>query len=219
LRLYWLRLGRWPGRLCASPGGSRRIRVSRRLSGLPICTRPCLVRWATWASQQPICTVGRGGHRRRWRGDRSAGLGCGRPFFSHGAAHLRQAGWWVDSYFCFGNWYLEVAGRSLCRVFRRSRLKDAPIRLPGHAGVWQRCRNFGWKSLKNLARRWEAAITDYQTVYARSWKNPKPFPAFIPELCRLAANRGWLRLGLVRLCATSGRRPTLVVRRTNRVHR
>jgi hypothetical protein len=42
----------------------------------------------------------------------------------------------------------------------------------------------------------DAAIEDYQTIYAASWKTPEAFPHFIPALMRLAAGLGALRMGL-----------------------
>ena len=42
----------------------------------------------------------------------------------------------------------------------------------------------------------DAAIADYQTVYAASWKTPEAFPQFMPELIRLAAGLGALRMGV-----------------------
>jgi hypothetical protein len=42
----------------------------------------------------------------------------------------------------------------------------------------------------------DAAIADYQTIYAASWKPPEAFPRFIPALIRLAAELGALRLGI-----------------------
>lgn len=46
------------------------------------------------------------------------------------------------------------------------------------------------------ASRIDAAIADYQTIYAASWKPPEAFPRFIPALIRLAAELGALRLGI-----------------------
>ncbi len=43
----------------------------------------------------------------------------------------------------------------------------------------------------------EAALAAYQAVYAQSWKQPEPCPNFIPGLVRLAAEEGWLRLGVL----------------------
>jgi hypothetical protein len=42
----------------------------------------------------------------------------------------------------------------------------------------------------------EKAIADYETIYAASWKPPEPFPQFMPELIRVAAQLGALRLGI-----------------------
>src|SRR5438477_9005985 len=42
----------------------------------------------------------------------------------------------------------------------------------------------------------QQAISDYERVYAASWKEREPFPEFIPGLIRLAAELGALRLGI-----------------------
>ena len=42
----------------------------------------------------------------------------------------------------------------------------------------------------------EAALADYQAIYAASWKPPEAFRHFIPALIRLAAELGALRLGI-----------------------
>ena len=44
----------------------------------------------------------------------------------------------------------------------------------------------------------EAAIAEYEAVYARSWKEPEPFPRFNPELMRQTAHDGTLRLAILR---------------------
>jgi CelD/BcsL family acetyltransferase involved in cellulose biosynthesis len=48
----------------------------------------------------------------------------------------------------------------------------------------------------------EKGIDDYEAVYARSWKEPEPFPLFQPTLMRALARAGWLRLAL---CHIEGR--------------
>ena len=45
----------------------------------------------------------------------------------------------------------------------------------------------------------ESAIADFTSVYQASWKRPEPYVDFIPGLATLAAERGWLRLGIARL--------------------
>ena len=43
----------------------------------------------------------------------------------------------------------------------------------------------------------DTALAAYQAVYAQSWKQPEPCPDFMPSLVRLAARKGWLRLGVL----------------------
>jgi len=45
----------------------------------------------------------------------------------------------------------------------------------------------------------ERGIAAYEAVYARSWKEPEPFPLFQPTLMRKLARAGWLRLALCHL--------------------
>lgn len=119
-------------------------------------------------------------------------------FFRGLLAKLREAGWWVDHYFCFGNWALDVGGCRFAEYFARrsSRMRNTVIRARRRLA---KISGFQLEIVQKPGPALEAAIIDYQTVYARSWKKPEPFPDFIPGLCRLAADRGWLRLGLVRI--------------------
>ncbi|MBV9812935.1 MAG: GNAT family N-acetyltransferase [Acetobacteraceae bacterium] len=70
------------------------------------------------------------------------------------------------------------------------------------------------ETIRRKLRRWEAGgdrrlrlyrtpdeaacgIAAYQAVYARSWKEPEPFPRFNPSIMRVAARQGVLRLGVL----------------------
>lgn len=44
-----------------------------------------------------------------------------------------------------------------------------------------------------------AALKAYKQIYSNSWKNAESHPDFIPELCDWAAQKGWLRLGVLYL--------------------
>lgn len=46
--------------------------------------------------------------------------------------------------------------------------------------------------------RLDQSINEFQDVYNRSWKQPEPFPDFIPALIRRCASLGILRLGVLR---------------------
>ena len=115
---------------------------------------------------------------------------------------LSEAGYWVDDYLCFGNWCLDVAGQNYAAYLegRPSQLRNNLQRGRGKldkastgTGAWhihiQQHDDAGL----------EAAIAAFETVYAKSWKQPEPQPGFIPGLCRTAAREGWLRLGVLYL--------------------
>lgn len=110
---------------------------------------------------------------------------------------LDDSGLAVQPYFCFGNWYLDVAGRSYAQY---------------HAGLPSRLRNTLARKIPQLrasgqveleivqdGAALERAIADYQSVYLASWKKPEPYPDFMPGLIRLCAELGKLRLGVVRI--------------------
>ena len=119
-------------------------------------------------------------------------------FFTGFQAALRQAGYAVDRYFCFGNWYLQVAGRSFADYFQglpsalRHSIERGQRRLTRH-GAWQ----VDIQQLPDASL--EAAIGDFVAVYQKSWKGPEPNRQFIPALARMAAVQGWLRLGVLKL--------------------
>lgn len=111
---------------------------------------------------------------------------------------LRRAGYFVSSYFCFGNWYLPTYGITFDEYMAQ---RPSQVR-----NTWQR-------ALKRLDKQasWEfklhtapgpaldEAIAQYEAIYNHSWKEPEPYPDFIPQLCHLAAYNGWLRLGLLKI--------------------
>jgi len=111
------------------------------------------------------------------------------------AEGLRSAGFVVQTYFCFGNWYLEVGGRSFEEYF------------DGLPSVLKNTVNRKKKKLEKSGRanlaivtngeQLEAAIDAYNRVYGASWKQPEPYPRFVPELMRECAKLGALRLGTV----------------------
>lgn len=119
-------------------------------------------------------------------------------FFRHWTMALRQAGYAVDRYFCFGNWYLQVAGRSFA-VYSDS--LPSPLRHSIARGQRRLTRQGAWHVdiQQQPGASLETAIDDFVTVYQKSWKGPEPNRRFIPALARMAAAQGWLRLGVLRL--------------------
>lgn len=120
------------------------------------------------------------------------------PFLPMFSRSLRTAGYWVDDFHCFGNWTLHVAGRNyeqyhgtlpsrLQNTIRRARRK------------LERAGNLHTTIEQAAGESLTSAIADFEAIYAASWKTPEPFPQFISAWCRRAAERGWLRLGVLRL--------------------
>jgi hypothetical protein len=108
---------------------------------------------------------------------------------------LRNYGMLVQPYFCFGNWYLEVDGRSYGDYFETlpSKLKNTLKRKTKQLET-------SFKARIDIVTRVdevEHAVAAYEKVYAASWKNQEPHPEFVPGLIRFSARNGWLRLGLL----------------------
>lgn len=124
------------------------------------------------------------------------------PLCRHLPDALRAEGYAVDQYFCFGNWYLPVNGRQWAEIEpvipskQRNTIKRARKKL-SDAGPWSLTIH------TEPGDALEQAIRDYEAIYARSWKQPEPFVDFVPGLCRWTAERGWLRLGVVRVGDTA----------------
>lgn len=119
------------------------------------------------------------------------------PLFQPLLDALAAAGMATQRYFCFVNWYLDVAGRSYddyaaslpSKLRSTLRRKGRQLEKSGRA-------QFAIVTGDDKADAVEAAIAAYQAVYARSWKSPEPSPEFMPGLIRTCAAHGWLRLGV-----------------------
>ncbi len=116
------------------------------------------------------------------------------PVFKEVSSAMRNAGVSVQQYYCFGNWYLDVAGRSYSEYsgFLPSKLRNTLKRKAKHFSTLK-SRVEVIKGREGLER----AIAAYQKVYRSSWKTDEPYPEFMPGLIRLCAEHGWLRMGLV----------------------
>ena len=116
------------------------------------------------------------------------------PGIQHFQLFLNELGVRTQTYFCFGNWYLNVAGRSYAEYF-----KGLPSVIRKNVPYYQR-------RLEKMARvrieihtecrDVERAIQAYETIYNSSWREPEEYPNFIRGFVRTAAEHGWLRLGV-----------------------
>lgn len=137
-------------------------------------------------------------HPSRWSTLSFSPLDLQSEFFSQMQRSLTLAGYWVDSYFCFGNWYLLLEGRSFAAY--RSTLPSA-LRHSIDRGQRRLNRQGTWRidMAQTFDSSLEKAIADFESVYQKSWKGAEPNALFIPGLARMAAQQGWLRLGVLQL--------------------
>jgi CelD/BcsL family acetyltransferase involved in cellulose biosynthesis len=108
---------------------------------------------------------------------------------------FRDAGMIVQTYFCFGNWYLDVAGRSY-RQYVESLPSVLRTNIPYNL---RRLEKTGRCEIVILTAETglDKALDDYERVYNSSWKIQEAAPQFIRGLARTSARNGSLRLGLI----------------------
>jgi hypothetical protein len=116
------------------------------------------------------------------------------PLFKGMLSAFHQAGMLAKTYFCFGNWYLPVNGRSYREYFESlpSKLKNTVTRKRKQLESAGRLRIEIVSSTAGLP----AALSVYDQIYRSSWKKPESHPAFVQGLIRIGAEEGWLRLGI-----------------------
>jgi len=108
---------------------------------------------------------------------------------------LRAAGLVVQTYFCFGNWYLPIEGRSY-EEYLQSLPSNVKNTLHRKSKKLAKTDQAHFEMVTNSSNI-DQAIKAYEQIYHASWKTPEPFPQFVPGLIRLCAEAGWLRMGLV----------------------
>lgn len=105
---------------------------------------------------------------------------------------LRLIGWRPFDYFSFGNWYLPVSFDWAAYLAKRGSTHRNTIKRMGKKFA----ADGGTLEIVSSHESLPAAIAAYERVYAASWKKPEPFPAFVPGLVQICAEKGYLRLGL-----------------------
>lgn len=117
--------------------------------------------------------------------------------FASFVSALRSAGMWVQTHFCFENWYLEVAGRSYTEY-----LQELPTvlrkNIPYSTRRLERTHRVTLEIVTEVGGL-DQGLAHYECVYRSSWRPFESHPAFIRGLARLAAEQGALRLGLLYL--------------------
>ena len=105
---------------------------------------------------------------------------------------MRIKGWAQFEYFNFGNWYEPVVSSWEQYLATREGTLQSTIRRMGKKFAARQGTLEIVTSPKDLSR----AIAAYEQVYAASWKRTEAFPAFMPGLMRVYAEKGMLRLGI-----------------------
>lgn len=133
--------------------------------------------------------------RPQWDWWRLSELDPCEPSYNAFVKALRGAGLFVECSFSSGTWYEHTTGLSFADYLaaRPSELRN----------TWRRKRRRlerGNRLTKSFFRGGESeierAITDYQMIYAASWKPSELFPDFVPAAIRLAGRLRALRLGI-----------------------
>jgi Acetyltransferase (GNAT) domain len=111
-------------------------------------------------------------------------------------AGLARPGRALLRYAHFGHWWEDVTGKSFTDYMaeRGGALREV-IRRKG-AKLAREGATLTMIGPGADAAQLERGITDYETVYAASWKEREAFPEFQPTLMRNLAAAGWLRLAL-----------------------
>jgi CelD/BcsL family acetyltransferase involved in cellulose biosynthesis len=99
----------------------------------------------------------------------------------------------------FGNWSEDVAGLAWSVYLQRrpGALRETIRRRLRRAETVPNARF----DLFTGSDEMEPAAAAFESVYARSWKDPEPYPAFNVALMRAMAGCGWLRLGVWSIAA------------------
>jgi Acetyltransferase (GNAT) domain len=158
----------------------------------------------------PVMSSGHGVHEvdwsawARWMADQEGSaviqlmpLAEDGPFLHAAQAALCDRSYLTDRFFCFGNWYLPWGDGQDAHAYwqgRPSRLRHTVERAERRLA-----RSHDWRVdiVQGPGDALTHGIAAYQSVYAGSWKEPEPNPAFMPSLMQMAAHQGSLRLGML----------------------
>ncbi|MBL8698758.1 MAG: GNAT family N-acetyltransferase [Alphaproteobacteria bacterium] len=110
------------------------------------------------------------------------------------AAALRARGFAVQRYEQFGNWFEDVRGIGFAQYLAA---RDGQLR----STIERKGRRFARQAgarleLMTAASDLERGLAAYLEVHARSWKEPEPFPGFIPAFVRRFGAVGAVRMGV-----------------------
>ena len=112
------------------------------------------------------------------------------------AQALSNLGYMVVTNFFFANWFLPVRPGGFESYWAT---RPSPLRHSVERGRRRLGKSGDWRVAIHECDQpdLDEAIAAYVQVYRKSWKPEEPNPLFMPGLIRLAAQHGWLRLGVL----------------------
>jgi hypothetical protein len=131
---------------------------------------------------------------RRWAATRLDALAADWPGTAPLLTGARQAGLRALRFDHFGNWHEPVAGLDWAAYLARrpGALRETVRRRLRRAERMPEARFAVLTRPEAMA----AGVAAFESVYARSWKDPEPFPGFNAALIHATARSGLLRLGV-----------------------
>lgn len=101
---------------------------------------------------------------------------------------------YVTPYFIYGNWFFLTNSQSFDDywISRPSQLKNTLKRKANKL----KTKDIEYRIVQH-PEEVVSAVALYEQTYHASWKQDEPYPNFIPGLAQMAAEQGWLRLGLL----------------------
>jgi hypothetical protein len=147
-------------------------------------------------------------------------LDCDSRFFDSAVSALRQAGFLVVTKFHFRNLYDRFDAPNYSEYLKRLNSKERKV-FQNYARKSRKFEREGRVEFKLFVdeNEIERAISDYEKIYAASWKDAEPHPEFYPGVFRIAARLGRLRMGVLyfngdpistEIGVVSGQRATMI---------
>ena len=134
--------------------------------------------------------------RPRWDGLRLDTLISNTQEFRFLSERLVASGFAIHPFFQYENWFLPTAGEAFEPYFARrpSQLRNTVKR---RQKKLEKAHRFEIKVARDESPELPSLIEAFIHIYGLSWKEPEPFPDFIPTLATRCAKLGVLRLGVL----------------------
>lgn len=110
-------------------------------------------------------------------------------------AELEQSGYSVQRFFQYENWY--AAPDSTFEAYFAARPSQVRNTIKRKQRKLERTARVEMRIVRGQSSQLEPTLSDWIRIYENSWKQPEPFPEFIPRLAAECARLGILRLGVL----------------------